>query len=98
MPRLSRTTIGRLLLAAAVLVALMGLVTAPVLVEGELNADPDTGGPRIWKGNDGEPRASYELTARTVRFLGGRGEATPAGPTGGEIDGPPAKEDQEIPF
>ena len=69
----------------------------PVLVEGELNPDPDTGGPRIWKGNDGKPRASYELTARIVRFLPGRGEATPAGPTGAEVEGPPAK-DEEIPF
>ena len=69
-----------------------------VLVEGELNPDPDTGGPRIWTGNDGKPRASYELTARTVRFLGGRGEATPVSPTGGEIEGPPTKEDEEIPF
>jgi len=42
-----------------------------VLVEGELQTDPETGGPKIWTGNDGTPRTSYELTAYTVRFLGG---------------------------
>jgi len=42
-----------------------------VLVEGRLNADPETGGPRLW----GDPvRASFEVTAGTVRFLSSRGE------------------------
>ena len=42
-----------------------------VLVEGRLNADPQTGGPRLW----GDPvRASFEITAQTVRFLSSRGE------------------------
>jgi len=49
-----------------------------VLVEGRMNPDPDTGGPRIWTGNDGEPRASYEVTAMTVKFLGGRDSAQEA--------------------
>lgn len=43
---------------------------SPVLIEGRMNPDPETGGPRIWVGQDGEPRASFELTASTVRFLG----------------------------
>ncbi len=47
-----------------------------VLVEGRLNPDPETGGPRVWTGRDGEPRASYELTALVVKFLGGRGGET----------------------
>lgn len=47
-----------------------------VLVEGRMNPDPDTGGPRVWTGDDGVPRASYELTALTVKFLGTRGEVT----------------------
>lgn len=42
-----------------------------VLIEGRLRPDPNTGGPRIWTGNDGEPRANFELTASTVKFLGG---------------------------
>jgi len=39
-----------------------------VLVEGEL------GEPRPYEGRDGKWRASLDLTARDVRFLGGRGE------------------------
>jgi single-strand DNA-binding protein len=38
-----------------------------VLVQGELNA------PQIWTGRDGEPRASLNLTARVVKFLGSNG-------------------------
>jgi single-strand DNA-binding protein len=45
-----------------------------VLVEGRLTSDPATGGPRIWKGQDGSSRASFEVTANTVRFLSSRGE------------------------
>ena len=40
-----------------------------VLVEGRLNPDPSTGGPRIWTRQDGTSAASYELTANQVRFL-----------------------------
>ena len=45
-----------------------------VFVEGELRGDAESGNqnPRIWTGNDGEHRASYEVTARTVKFLGKR--------------------------
>jgi single-strand DNA-binding protein len=68
-----------------------------VLVEGRLQADPETGGPRVWTGRDGEARASYEVTALTVKFLGRAGAApTPAGP-GMEEEPPPEGED-EIPF
>ena len=67
-----------------------------VLVEGRLNPDQATGGPRVWTGNDGTPRASYEITAETVKFLGGRGEAPPD-----EVPGSPEEppvEEEEIPF
>jgi len=40
-----------------------------VLVEGRMTPDKDTGGPRIWKDNAGEAKASFEVTANTVRFL-----------------------------
>lgn len=40
-----------------------------VLVEGRLNADPNTGGPRVFTKQDGTASASFELTAATVRFL-----------------------------
>jgi single-strand DNA-binding protein len=45
-----------------------------VLVEGRLNPDTETGGPRIWTRQDGTPAASYEITANMVRFLSARGE------------------------
>lgn len=66
-----------------------------VLVEGRLQPDAETGGPRVWTGNDGVTRASFEVTAQTVKFLGGRGEAPPD-------EGPEAPEElppeEEIPF
>jgi len=68
-----------------------------VLIEGQLKPDPATGGPRIWTGNDGVARAQYEVTALTVKFLGGRGEAPPAAAPGAPEE-PPAGEGEEIPF
>ena len=67
-----------------------------VLIEGRLQADPATGGPRIWTGNDGAPRASFELTADAVKFIGGRGEQPPSEGPGAPMEPPPAEE--EIPF
>lgn len=61
-----------------------------VLVEGRLRPDPATGGPRIWTGNDGVTRASYELTAWTVRFL--------AKPRGVPLEEEAVIEEEEMPF
>ena len=67
-----------------------------VLVEGRMKPDPQTGGPRIWTGQDGAPRASFEITADTVRFIGGReGGGIAADDSGGAA---PAQEEDEIPF
>ena len=63
-----------------------------VLVEGRLRPDPETGGPRIWTGQDGASRASFEVTALNVRFLGGRAEGAAAAPEEEAI------EEGEIPF
>lgn len=57
-----------------------------VLVEGRLTADPATGGPRVWSGQDGAPRASFEVNANTVRFLSSRGDGS-GGDGGGEMMG-----------
>ena len=66
---------------------------SPVFVEGRLNAD-ENGGPRVWTGEDGIARASYELTAQTVKFLGGRPEGSSDEPWE-----PPGEEaEEEIPF
>ena len=51
-----------------------------VLIEGSLRGD-ENGAPRIWTGNDGVARASFEVIARTVKFLKTRprnGEEAPA--------------------
>jgi len=45
-----------------------------VLVEGRLAPDPKTGGPRVWKNQDGASGASYEIVASTVRFLSPKAE------------------------
>jgi single-strand DNA-binding protein len=44
-----------------------------VLIEGRLTPDKETGGPRIWTDQNGNPRASFEMTAFEVKFLGGGG-------------------------
>ena len=71
-----------------------------VLVEGRLTADPATGGPRIWQAQDGTSRASFEVSAQTVRFLSSRSE-TEGGGMGiaavSEDGGIPA-ESEDIPF
>lgn len=53
-----------------------------VLVEGRLTQDPETGGPRIWEAQDGSPRASFEMTAQTVRFLSSSEEGNHQGNQG----------------
>src|SRR5512139_4228792 len=55
-----------------------------VFVEGEVRGDAVNGSqnPRVWTGNDGQPRANFELTARTVKFLSGRDEEAAAAPVG----------------
>lgn len=40
-----------------------------VALDGELKAEPVSGGPRIWTANDGQPRASFEMTAYNLRFV-----------------------------
>jgi single-strand DNA-binding protein len=42
-----------------------------VLIEGELKPD-ENGAPRVYQRKDGTWGAQFELTARTVKFLGGR--------------------------
>jgi single-strand DNA-binding protein len=67
-----------------------------VLIEGRLQPDAASGGPRVWTDNEGKARASYEITANMVRFLtpkaeaAGEGEGFGAGeaPAGGEEDIP----------
>ncbi|HUS16028.1 MAG TPA: single-stranded DNA-binding protein [Chloroflexia bacterium] len=68
-----------------------------VLVEGRMTADPKTGNPRLWQGQDGQTRASYEVTAQTVKFLSGRGDTGGSNGGGGMMESEPIDE-SEIPF
>ncbi len=72
-----------------------------VLVEGVLVPD-ENGGPRIWTGQDGKPRASFEVRAQTVRFLDPKREAA-AAPNGaavvpGEVTADEPTGAEELPF
>lgn len=40
-----------------------------VAVKGRLKADPKTGGPRLYVGNDGITRATFEIDAKEIIFL-----------------------------
>jgi single-strand DNA-binding protein len=70
-----------------------------VLVEGRLNPDPKTGGPKIWQGQNG-PGANFEVTANTVRFLSSRGEDEGGISNGNGYPDPVAAqmEDENVPF
>ncbi len=68
-----------------------------VLVEGRLQPDKETGGPRVWTGQDGKPRASFELTAENLRLLSGHNGGAESGHAGNEDAGAIPDEDK-IPF
>ncbi len=64
-----------------------------VLIEGELRPDKETGNPRTYTRADGSTGTSYEVTARTVRFLSTKGSsADNLSDSGG------SGTDEEIPF
>ena len=73
-----------------------------VLVEGHLRPDPQTGGPKLWTGQDGTVRASFEIMAENVRFLSSRGDT--GGSSSSYADEPQgggkqaAHEEDDIPF
>jgi single-strand DNA-binding protein len=72
-----------------------------VYVEGEVQGTAVNGSqyPRIWTASDGTPRASFEITARTVRFLQRGGERVEGISTEGDDEPPPGfVEESEIPF
>jgi len=67
-----------------------------VLVEGTMVADPKTGNPRLWQGQDGQTRASFEVRAQAVKFLSSRSESDGGMGAGGMMEPEPSEED--IPF
>lgn len=68
-----------------------------VLIEGRLTPDKTTGGPRVWSRQDGTAGATFEVTASTVRFLGGSSDNDSGGnvPHEGGSELPP---EDDIPF
>jgi len=64
-----------------------------VLIEGNLQPDKETGNPRTFTRADGSTGASYEVRARTVRFL-----STKGGGADSVSDSGGGGTDEEIPF
>ena len=71
-----------------------------VYIEGTVNGMGTDGvlNPRTWTGNDGVVRASFEVTARTIKFLGGRGGGGETEFGGPEEPPPDFVEENDIPF
>lgn len=67
---------------------------AKVLVEGRLQPDLSTGGPRVWTDNNGAARSSFEVTGTAVQFLSPKVTENGFGDTGFESDA----EADEVPF
>ena len=65
----------------------------PVLVEGYLRPDPETGNPRLFTRSDGSVGAAYELVADRVQFLGSHSAASEETATT-----PQPADDERIPF
>ena len=68
-----------------------------VFIEGEVTGEALDGNlnPRVWTSKDGVAKASFEVTARMVKFLGSRGES------GSTAGGPPPEEymdEESLPF
>jgi single-strand DNA-binding protein len=71
-----------------------------VLVDGRMNADPNTGGPKVWTKQDGSTGSSFEITAATVRFLSTRNDGEGGVPMhgGGGMEGAEIPPEDDIPF
>lgn len=65
-----------------------------VLVEGRLQPDKSSGGPRVYTKQDGTTSASFEITANTVRFLSSRTEGAHVETT----EGAQLPPEEDIPF
>ena len=70
-----------------------------VLVEGTMRGD-EKGNPRTFQRQDGSWGASYEMTAKDVRFMSSRSEGTgsPVANGSGEFEGAMAATEDDLPF
>lgn len=72
---------------------------ALVMVRGELSCDESTGGPKLFKRQDGTVGASYEVKADKVKFLSSKNKGTAAPSANGTAAAPaPSLEEIEFPF
>jgi single-strand DNA-binding protein len=53
---------------------------------------------RVWEDNGGNPRASYEVTVREIKFLGGGNGSSAGGAPVSDQTPPPDLGEDEIPF
>jgi single-strand DNA-binding protein len=56
-----------------------------------------TGGPRVWTGQDGSARATFEISASTIKFLSPKNEGAGGGGNAGEDEMEPMPS-EDIPF
>lgn len=59
-----------------------------VLVEGRLTPDKETGGPKVFKKQDGSASAGFDVTAVNVKFLSTKGDGDEHAPAIVEDDAP----------
>lgn len=69
-----------------------------VLIEGRLQADANTGGPRTYQRQDGTTAANYEVVASTIRFLTPRTDDESGSYGSAPEEGSQQAGDEEIPF
>jgi single-strand DNA-binding protein len=70
-----------------------------VLIEGQMRSDPETGGPRVFTRSDGSSGAAYEVTAFTVKFLGGPSDDSGIGaPRDEDVPAEADMDEDSIPF
>jgi len=69
-----------------------------VQVLGILECDYETGCPRIWTGNDGKPRASFQVKAQTIVYGGNNEMAQAAVDLGGIDENDNLLPEDDIPF
>jgi single-strand DNA-binding protein len=70
-----------------------------VLVEGQLQFDSQTGGPKLFTRQDGTVGSSFEVRAETFRFIGTKGDGGGSYEGGGASYSPAAaQEEDDIPF
>lgn len=67
-----------------------------ILIAGRLETDAATGGPRVWVDKQGNSRASFEITAETMRFLSWANDEAPTGPASKRA--PEGVDEDYIPF